>query len=166
MELRRISKDGISRALEKADRYRLLNEPAEAESICADVLAVDPENEHALVTLVLAYSDQFGQERLYPPEHTCQELLARVQDPYKHAYYSGVVCERRAKAAVVRQHLHSHFAHDCLQEALGWYERAQAIRPAGNDDAILRWNACARALSHNPRLRERLADEPAEPYFD
>ena len=35
-------------ALEKALRYRLLNEPVEAESICRDVLEVDPDNQAAL----------------------------------------------------------------------------------------------------------------------
>ena len=34
-----------------------------------------------------------------------------------------------------------------------WYSEAEAIRPAGNDDAILRWNTCARVLMENVRLR-------------
>src|ERR1700722_16262182 len=54
-----ISPDAVPLALEKAERYRLLNEPAQAESICLDVLAVDPDNQRALVMLLLALSDQF-----------------------------------------------------------------------------------------------------------
>lgn len=46
-ELKPLSKKAIPRAIEKADRYRLLNEPSDAESICLDVLAVDPENQRA-----------------------------------------------------------------------------------------------------------------------
>ena len=49
-------------ALEKALRYRLLNEPLEAESICLDVLQAEPENQEALVTLVLARTDLFDEE--------------------------------------------------------------------------------------------------------
>ena len=32
------------------------------------------------------------------------------------------------------------------------YEKAEAIRPAGNDDALLRWNACARLLMRDQHL--------------
>jgi hypothetical protein len=33
-----------------------------------------------------------------------------------------------------------------------WYERAQAVRPPGNDDSLLRWNACARFLRRSLHL--------------
>jgi len=59
-QLKPISKAAIGEALEKAKRYRLLNEPSLAESICLDVLEVEPENQRALVTLLLAITDQFG----------------------------------------------------------------------------------------------------------
>ena len=59
-ELKRLSDDAIPAALEKALRYRLLNDPAEAESICHDVLHIDPENQQALVVLLLAVTDRFG----------------------------------------------------------------------------------------------------------
>jgi hypothetical protein len=42
------------------------------------------------------------------------------------------------------------------------YEKAEAVRPAGNDDAILRWNACARVLMSNQTLRPR-PDDAFEP---
>jgi hypothetical protein len=38
----------------------LLNDPEGAESICLDILDVDPDNQDALVTIILALSDQFG----------------------------------------------------------------------------------------------------------
>jgi hypothetical protein len=53
-------------------------------------------------------------------------------------------------------------AHDWLQEAMRLYERAETMRPSGNDDAILRWNACARVLMRNPHL-QAAADERTEP---
>ena len=49
-------------------------------------------------------------------------------------------------------------AYEMLREAKVWYERAEALRPAGNDDVLLRWNACARLLMENPDL----AREPEE----
>ena len=57
-ELKPISREGVAAALQKAHRYRILNDPTAAESICLDVLAVDPENAEALVTHVLAITDQ------------------------------------------------------------------------------------------------------------
>ena len=53
-ELKMLSEDAVPRALAKAERYRLLNEPGEAESICLDALAVEPANQSALTTLLLA----------------------------------------------------------------------------------------------------------------
>ena len=61
-EFKVLSLDAVPRALEKAVRYRLLNEPSEAESICLDVLEVDPDNEEAIATLVLALTDQFDHD--------------------------------------------------------------------------------------------------------
>src|SRR5436309_12774692 len=57
-ELKPLTQEAIPKALEKAERYRLLKEPAQAESICGDVLQIDPGNEHALVMLLLALTDQ------------------------------------------------------------------------------------------------------------
>ena len=61
-ELKKMSREGIRRALGKVERYRLLNEPWEAESICQDVLQAEPDNQEALISLLLAMTDQFGHE--------------------------------------------------------------------------------------------------------
>jgi hypothetical protein len=47
-------------------------------------------------------------------------------------------------------------------EAMTWYEKAEAMRPPGNDDAILRWNTCARFLDRNRHLAPS-PEEQAEP---
>ena len=60
-ELKPLSTEAIPAALEKAERYRLLNEPGEAESICLDVLKADPENQQALITLVARGDRSFWQ---------------------------------------------------------------------------------------------------------
>jgi hypothetical protein len=149
-ELKRLSKEAVPRALEKAERYRLLNEPTEAESICQDILGVDPENQQALVMLLLALTDQF-ERGLAVKE--AREILPRLGDPYERAYYAGIICERQAKARLEHGGPGSGFAvYEWLREAMDWYHKAEGIRPAGNDDAMLRWNTCARTLTRNPRL--------------
>jgi len=158
-ELKRLSREAIPAALEKAMRYRLLNEPAEAESISQDVLRADPDNQQALVILLLALSDRFS--KAYAVGVTqAQEILPRLRDPYERAYYAGIICERRAKARLHRGGPGCGFeAYEFLREAMAWYEKAQALRPPGNDDALLRWNACARIIMGN-RLAPREEQRP------
>ena len=159
-ELKPLSRDAVPTALEKAHRYRLLNEPLEAESICRDVLEADPGNQEALVTLLLALTDQFD-DRPSPCIEQAREILARLRDDYGRAYYGGIVCERRAKAHLRRGGPHSgHGAYEWFRQAMDLYEQAIALRPSGNDDAILRWNTCARILMSNPKL----VPEPEETF--
>src|SRR5438876_11870564 len=107
-DLKRLHKDAISAALEKAERYRLLNEPAEAESICLDILAVDPENQRAVIILLLALTDRF--EKGYGVSETqTKELLRRMRSEYEREYYSGIVAERRAKTKLRKQTTGSRF---------------------------------------------------------
>jgi hypothetical protein len=40
-----------------------------------------------------------------------------------------------------------------------WYEKAQAIRREGNDDALLRWNTCVRFLRRNPQIAPPAQEE-------
>lgn len=143
-ELKTISPEGIDAALSKAEVYRFLNQSEEAESICEDVLAIEPGHQLALRTLGLALTDQFtGQasDRYADAEKTFQQLT----DAYERLYYIGLLHERRAKAQ-----LHAgrpaHTVTVLLEDAMHSYEEAERIRPSGNDDAILRWNRCARLL--------------------
>src|SRR5262245_54777237 len=63
-DLKALSSEAVPRALAKAERYRLLNEPGEAESICLDALVADPDNQEAIAILLLALTDQFvGNQR-------------------------------------------------------------------------------------------------------
>src|SRR5262244_730844 len=128
-ELKRLHKDAIPAALEKAERYRLLNEPGEAESICLDILAIDPDNQRAIIILLLALTDRF--EKGYGVSETqTKELLARMRSEYERAYYSGIVAERRAKAKLRQQTPGSRFqAYDLLREAMYWFEAAEPLSP-------------------------------------
>ena len=157
-ELKPLSREGIPAALEKALRYRLLNEPAEAESICLDVLHIEPDHQQALVILLLALTDRFGKG-YGVGVHQVQEVLTQIRDPYERAYYAGIICERRAKAQLLQSGLGSGLgAYEFLREAMHHYEHAETLRPAGNDDALLRWNACARIIMQN-NLSARMDDK-------
>jgi tetratricopeptide (TPR) repeat protein len=143
-QLKAISREGVDAALSKAELYRLLNEPEEAESICQDVLAVQPGHQLALRLLGLAITDQFcgtPSDRYSEVERTFQQLT----DNYERRYYSGLLHERRAKAQL-RAGRSPHTLMVLLEEAMRCYESAGEIRPTGNDEAILRWNRCVRLI--------------------
>jgi hypothetical protein len=154
-ELKSLHKDAISAALEKANRYRLLNEPGAAESICLDILNSEPENQEALIMLVLAMSDRFGKD--YSIGDTkIQDYVSKIKEEYKRTYYTGIVYERRAKA-LLRKGADGYESniYELLVQAMTWFEKAEAIRQSGNDEAILRWNGCARILNSNKTLAPR-----------
>ncbi|MGI8668835.1 MAG: hypothetical protein ACR2J3_03195 [Aridibacter sp.] len=153
-ELKKLHKEAIPNALEKAERYRLLNEPNPAVSICLDILEVEPDNQKALITLVLAMSDNFADD--YSVGDTqVKEYIARFDDEYKKTYYTGIVLERRAKAMLTNGPEGSESsAYELFKQAMNWFDKAEAISPSENDDAILRWNGCARMIQNN-NLRSR-----------
>jgi len=162
-ELMQISTAAIPRAIAKAERYRLLNEPEEAESICQDVLQVDPDNQEVVAMLILAITDQFGRH----PEVNmgdANRVLLKLQSGYDRSYYAGVIAERWAKAQL-RKGAHSSVASSFFAEALDCYARAMASSPAGNDDAILRWNACVRFMERNAELKAETEEAATESGF-
>jgi hypothetical protein len=164
-DLKPISPECVPLALQKAERYRVINDPSSAESICLDVLTVAPGNQEALTTLLLAITDQFADG---PTEgvRRARELLPRLDDEYRRAYYAGIICERCAKAQLRRGTLGSEeLAYPWFREAMEWYEKAEAMRPPGNDEAILRWNTCARILAGNEQLQPR-EEVPVEPELE
>jgi hypothetical protein len=151
-ELKRLSTAAIAGALAKAERYRLLNEPEEAQSICEDVLSADPDNFEAVRTLILALTDSFKN---HEPDNVsrAQDLVARLPSEYERAYFGGLVAERRARALLTRGGPGRALpAGDLLREAMRAFERAETVKPADNEDALLRWNACARLFNRHPEL--------------
>jgi hypothetical protein len=148
LKLKTISKDGIAEALSKVTLYRYLNEPEEAESICHDILAVEPENQMALRMLGLTITDQFtGQSS--DRYSDAGSAFQRLADPYEQLYYAGLFCERRAKAQM-RAGRPAKMLVGLFREAMGYFEEAEKIHPPGNDDAVLRWNRCVRLLHKVP----------------
>ncbi len=163
-EFKRISAEAIPRALAKAERYRLLNEPEEAESICEDVLRIDQGNQQAIVTLLLSLTDSFFHATPAGRLQRARALLPRLTDPYEQAYYAGIICERWAKAQHNANRA-SPFVYSSLREAMAFYEKAEALSPPGNDDSVLRWNACVRFIQGSEELRSGGGDFGAETAF-
>ena len=157
--LKPISRDSVGSALAKAERYRLLNEPHEAESICRDILEVDPANRQARISLILALTDEIPQD----PGAFARAIGAMpgLESAYDRTYYSGIAWERRAKASRDAGAVGSgSYIYDWIVRALRLFEEAERLRPAGNDDAILRWNACVRFLEQHKDLGPKTEEIP------
>ena len=159
--LKPLSRGAIGAALERAERYRLLNEPRQAESICLDILDIEPENQEALVLLLLSITDAFSEST----EGTVRALalLPRLSGAYSRAYYEGLIHERRARAIVARGGPGSGYvAHADVTLAMESFETAETLRTPGHDDAILRYNACVRFLRSTPSIQEPPKAEPSD----
>jgi len=145
-ELKPIAEDAIPRALERAERYRLLNEPRLAESICLDVLAIDDDNQPALSCLLLSLTDQFDHgARAYMDR--AKQIVPRLKGEFEQAYYSGIICERYGRQQLQQGHPGAKYsAYEYLVDAMEYYARAEPLAPDGNDDAILRHNTCVRMI--------------------
>ena len=162
-EYKPISMRAVPRALSKAERYRLLNEPRQAESICRDILHTDRENQKALATLLLSLTDQFGAGLSVSVNHA-REVLPRLKDEYERTYYEGVIFERWAKAQH-REEVPGYVVYEWFLKAMSCYEQAQELAPSENEDAVLRWNTCARILRRNSDIRPRPEDEAQQADF-
>ena len=142
-DLKRITPGGLDAAAARAEHYRLLNQPILAQSICHDILAVDDGNQRALVTLVLAMTDEFGAGR--SSQTQARDFANQLDDEYQRHYYNGIISERRARAMMAGGPSAA-FAYEGFREAMDHFKKAEEVRPEGNDDAVLRWNACVRTI--------------------
>ena len=159
--LKPISHDSVDGALAKAERYRLLNEPNEAESICRDILEVAPANREARISLILALTDEFPRDDRAFASSMAETAI--LESAYDRAYYAGIAWERRAKAFHdAGRPGSSGRVYEWIVKALGLFEEAERLRPAGNDDSILRWNTCVRFLERHKSLKPA-AEDVTEP---
>jgi hypothetical protein len=147
-ELKSISKAGFPEAISKIELYRYLHEPEEAESICHDILAIEPGHQLALRFLGLAITDQFTGD-VNDRHREVEKVFERLTDRYERFYYMGLLHERRAKAQL-RAGRAPHTVLPLFEEAMRCFTEAEKVRPAGNDDSILRWNRCVRILQTLP----------------
>ena len=98
-KLKPLSQDGVEAALAKAEHYRLLNQPKLAESICLDIVEIDPQHQKALVVLLLALTDQFGQSTPNVAKEA-QDIAFKLKDAYAQQYYLGIIHERQGNVAL------------------------------------------------------------------
>ena len=158
MELKPLNKNAIASAIEKANHYRLLNDPENAESICRDVLEHDSDHQPALITLVLALADQIGHSMSRLKE--ARKVVGKLGDEYSRVYYAGIVCERAARGTLIRATPGCKFnAYDLFREAMENYEKADDLSSDANDDGILRWNSCLRTIR-----KRKLVPRPEDNY--
>ncbi len=154
VELKTIKQENISSALALAKQYRLLNEPDEAESICLDILEVDPNHQDTLITLLLALTDKFDDSGLSPSFDNAKAIVDRLAVPYCKAYYLGIIFERRAKHSLKLGNPGcGTAAYEWFAKALKAYDEALASCDPDNQDAVLRWNSCARIINTNPEVK-------------
>lgn len=158
-ELKPLSKDGIEASIEKAEHYRLLNQPQLAESICLDILLVTPDNQDASTILLLALTDQFDSSSSKAKQ--AMSIAKSLKDEYSRLYYSGIIAERLGTSALKSRGPGAHFdAYEWYHEAMEFFEKADAINKDDNNDPVLRWNTCARMIMQH-HLSERPADNPS-----
>lgn len=152
-DLKSISAESIPEALARVERYRLLNEPSLAESICLDILEIEPSNQQALISLLLARTDQFSlhTNTAHASAKAAQEVLPQITGDYELAYYTGIFWERLGHARIL-QNGQGEAAYHALREAMTHYEKAASLKLPGNADATLRWNTCARMIMQNPHI--------------
>lgn len=164
-ELKRISREGVQAALAKAERYRLLKEAWEAESICLDILTLEPDNQNALITLLLAITDQFRAEGGARVAQAV-EIATNLVGEYERAYYTGIIWERRGTVLLRRKPLGwGSVVYDRLRRAMTWYEEAERLRPPGDDSSIVRWNSCARVIMRWDEVRPE-PEQDFEPFLE
>lgn len=150
-ELKTLKPDAVALALEMAKRYRLLNEPEEAESICLDILATAPDHQEALIIRLLALTDRFPDNGLNPAFEQAREIVARLDSAYCKSYYTGIIFERRAKYHFKQGGPGSvGVAYDWYTKAINAYGQALADCDPDNQDAVLRWNSCVRFINSHP----------------
>ena len=127
LELKKLTTAGLAAAHDKADTYRLLNEPEAAESICLDILELQPDNLRALRCIILAITDQFSEAGGNRQVSLAKRYARSLTDAYERLYYLGIICEREAKAYLFRG-MSSRFAYEGFRAAMDHYREAEEIR--------------------------------------
>jgi hypothetical protein len=157
-ELKPLSKEGIEASIGKAEHYRLLNQPRLAESICLDILLINPDNHKASIILLLALTDQFG-DSFSKTVNQALSIAKNLKDEYSRIYYTGIIYERQGATALKSGTPGSDFdAYEWYCDAMESFEKAAAINKGENNDPILRWNTCARIIMEH-HLHERHTDD-------
>lgn len=148
LQFKHIPKESIPEAIAKAKHYRLLNEPWQAESICRDILRIEPNHQETLVILLLSITDQFDAHVCMTSIIEAKKLCKSMQSKYEKWFYKALVEECSGKASLKRDTPRSEYiAYEYYSKAIEFYEKSEKNQPKGNLDCILRRNACIRAIN-------------------
>lgn len=142
-KLKELGARNLGAALALAKHYRDLSQPEEAESICRDILRVNPEEGDALRTLGLALTDRFPTAWRTLFDEACS-IFAKLDSEYERVYYTALAWERYAKAELEAGHAQS--ALHAFEEAMQGFEEAERLSAADDPAPILHYNRCVRAL--------------------
>src|ERR1700704_1456796 len=95
--------------------------PISRDSICCDILEIAPDNQPALISLILSLTDQIHQDGA--AFANALAAAARLETGYDRFYYAGMAGERRAKALYYgKSHAPRHYAYEWIAEALRLFE--------------------------------------------
>ncbi len=156
-ELKKIDEGAVATAVEKAEHYRLLNDPSQAESICLDVLEVQPDHQTAKRTLILALTDQFADGASTSRVRLARKHAKALESEYEQVYYEALIFEREGRAYLAKG-LASENAYECFRDAMELFDKAAELADDGNPDPILRWNSCVRTIEDH-KLEPRTEHE-------
>ena len=150
--LKALSHEGVASALAKAEHYRLLKRTGRSGEHLPRYSRHRARNQQALICLVLAQSDQIARDsRSF---HSALATVQKLQGSTSVPITAGIVWERRAKALDAERGRGTHHSvYEWVVKALDCFAQAERLRPAGNDDAVLRWNTCVRFLTQSSKPR-------------
>lgn len=119
----------------------------------------------ALLYLILAITDQFGGEKRSSTAEA-KRLCLKLTSEYDQNYYRGIIEERLGKIALRRTTPRvKYIAYEHYSSAMKFFETAEKIRPEGNEDSVLRWNACVRGIQEF-KLEPSPEDTGLQPFLD
>jgi hypothetical protein len=122
-DLKTLAGGGL-RALAKAERYRLLNEPSGPKVSASTRSRPTPTTRPSQRC---SWPSPISPSRLGDPE--AWSTVGRLRDEYERAYYTGIIHERRAKALPLTKRRAGSRAHEWIREAMANYERAGPSGP-------------------------------------
>ena len=153
--LKSLSPAAVDGALRLAADSRKGGQAQTCESVCHDVLQAEPRNQEALRLLLLSHADRFDADSSQH-EMGARDAQSRLTSAYDRAFYDGYIMHRLAQAAIASgSPSAARIVYDLLTGAMASYEDAERMRPDGNDDAVLLWNACHRLLQSTPHSGPR-----------
>ena len=122
----------------------------ETESICLDILELDP-NHRSTLDLLLRCRIELLKKGLPQSVARAQELIPQLDSDFDQAFYSGMIREAQARYLLEKRgRATSGVAYSWFRHAMDDFAAASNL-DAGRVEPKLHWNACLRTLENNPQ---------------